>query len=229
MSTSNHKLMSTISAWLDRNSLYIALLVAWVAMLGSLYFSEVAGFIPCVLCWYQRILMYPLTLLLAIGLIRRDANLPFLVLPFSILGLGVSTYHYLLEKTDIFDATATCQVSAPCTTAWINWFGFITIPFLALIGFLTITLMTVIALYAGEPIEDEDQRTPWRPVLSIIVAVLIAFAILAQTNRRPAQATAIFSINKPSVVDQNDGTTQQHAHVTSHFIAMLGSISDEVF
>src|SRR5690349_8017587 len=120
-------IMSTLSTWLDRKSLYIALLAAWVAMLGSLYFSEVAHFVPCVLCWYQRILMYPLTLLLAIGLMRKDENLPLLVLPFSVLGLGVATYHYLLEKTDLFDATATCQAGAPCTTAWINWFGFVTI------------------------------------------------------------------------------------------------------
>src|SRR5215216_2101426 len=152
--------MATLSNWLDRKSLYIALLAAWVAMLGSLYFSEVAGYVPCILCWYQRILMYPLTLILAVGLLRKDANLPFFVLPFSVLGLCVASYHYLLEKTDIFDAMATCQASAPCTTAWINWFGFITIPFLSLIGFLTITLMTVIALHAGEPMDEEDTFIP---------------------------------------------------------------------
>ena len=70
--------MSTLSAWLDRTSLYMALLAAWVAMLGSLYFSEIAHYVPCVLCWYQRILMYPLALILAIGLLRRDRQLPFL-------------------------------------------------------------------------------------------------------------------------------------------------------
>ena len=99
------------------------------------------------------------------------------------VGLGVSTYHYLLEKTHLFDASATCQAGAPCTIAWINWFGFVTIPFLALIGFLTITLMTVIALHAGEPLDDESAASPWRAVAGIIAAVLSAFAILVWFNR----------------------------------------------
>lgn len=64
--------MTRVSNWLNRNSLYIALLTAWIAMCGSLYFSEVNGFVPCTLCWYQRILMYPLTLVLGVGLLRRD-------------------------------------------------------------------------------------------------------------------------------------------------------------
>ena len=95
-----------INHGLNRSALYIALMVAWVAMLGSLYFSEVKGYVPCPLCWYQRILMYPLAGLIAFGLLRLDTNLPYLVLPFSILGMCVSTYHYLLEKTELFDATA---------------------------------------------------------------------------------------------------------------------------
>lgn len=64
---------------LDRLGLvsrHIALLAAWIATCGSLFFSEVLGWVPCVLCWYQRILMYPLALLLAIGIVRRDRGLP---------------------------------------------------------------------------------------------------------------------------------------------------------
>src|SRR4028119_818395 len=75
---------------LDRLGLvsrHIALLAAWIAMCGSLFFSEVLGWVPCVLCWYQRILMYPLALLLAIGIIRRDRGLYIYVLPFSIAGI----------------------------------------------------------------------------------------------------------------------------------------------
>ena len=118
-------------------ALYVALLAAWTAMLGSLYFSEVSGYLPCTLCWYQRILMYPLTGLIAFGILRRDWHLPFLVLPFSLLGQAISTYHYLLEKTTIFGAPTACREGISCTTPWINWFGFITIPFLAMIGKLT--------------------------------------------------------------------------------------------
>ena len=99
--------MERVSIWLNRNSMYIALVAAWIAMCGSLYFSEVKGYIPCTLCWYQRILMYPLTVIIAIGLLRRDWHLPYYILPLSIFGMCVSTYHYLLEKTDIF-AGASC-------------------------------------------------------------------------------------------------------------------------
>lgn len=76
----------------------LALLVAITATLGSLYYSEVAKFVPCTLCWYQRILMYPLTLILLVGIIKQDEHLPFYVLPFSLLGMGVSTYHVLIEN-----------------------------------------------------------------------------------------------------------------------------------
>lgn len=174
--------MTKLSEQLDRYSLYLALLAAWVAMLGSLYFSEVAGYIPCTLCWYQRILMYPLSLLLALGLLRNDPNLPLLVLPFSLLGLGFSTYHYLLEKTNLFSNATACQSSVPCTVAWINWLGFITIPFLALIGFLIISIMSIIALHASKPTGDPEEATPWLPVASIVLVTLLAFGTLAQLS-----------------------------------------------
>ena len=81
--------------------LYGALITAWTATMGSLYFSEVSGFTPCTLCWYQRILMYPLAGLLTLGIMRRDPHLPHLILPFSLVGQGVAVYHFLLQKTPI--------------------------------------------------------------------------------------------------------------------------------
>lgn len=186
--------MERLSLWLNRNSMYIALVAAWVAMCGSLYFSEVRGYVPCVLCWYQRILMYPLAGFIAIGLLRRDSNLPYYVLPFSVFGLSMSTYHYLLEKTDLFDGSAVCTQGVSCTTQWINWFGFVTIPFLALIGFLIITLMSIIALLNGEPAtEDEEgapQRTPWLQVLVPVFIVLAIFAVLFNTSSESQAASA---------------------------------------
>ncbi len=119
----------------------IALIAAWAATLGSLYFSEVLNFIPCSLCWYQRILMYPLAVILLVGLIRRDEGIFIYVLPFSMTGVILSTYHYLLQKTDIFTHSAVCDTGIPCTTTWINLFGFVTIPFLALTAFLIISVM----------------------------------------------------------------------------------------
>lgn len=202
--------MDRFSYWLERGSLHIALLAAWIAMLGSLYFSEVAHYIPCTLCWYQRILMYPLTLVLAIGLLRRDENTPLLALPFSVLGIGVSTYHVLLEKTDWFSGAATCQVGVPCTVLWINWFGFITIPFLALIAFLIITVMAITAQQAGEPApvaEDEEPGRAWPSVVAVIAAVSLAFAALTAFTPSSAAADMPFTpITAQAAMTQLDGT-----------------------
>ncbi|MBI3959594.1 MAG: c-type cytochrome [Chloroflexi bacterium] len=155
-------------------ALYVALLAAWTAMLGSLYFSEVRGFVPCALCWYQRILMYPLAGLIAFGILRRDWHLPFLVLPFSLLGQAISTYHYLIQKTTIFGAPTACAAGVPCTTVWINWLGFITIPFLAMIAFLIITVAMLTAYYSDQP--DEERRLPARwPVFAIVAIALLVY------------------------------------------------------
>lgn len=214
--------MERFSDWVDRSSLYIALLAAWVAMCGSLYFSEVAGYIPCMFCWYQRILMYPLAVIIAVGIWRQDRHLPFYVLPLSIGGIGVSTYHYLLQKTSLFSELSTCQVGVPCSGIWINWLGFITIPFLALIAFFIITMMTVIALQAGLPGADEDDddlieepsaqpralSRPWLPAVVIIAIVVIVFLILGQLGSSTADthATTEFSIVEGGAQTLMDGT-----------------------
>lgn len=185
--------MAKLSYWLDRSSMYIALLASWIAMLGSLYFSEVMGFVPCELCWYQRILMYPLTAVLAVGLLVRDRYLPKIVLPLSTLGIFVSLYHYLLEKTDLFDAVTVCSMGVSCTTMWINWFGFVTIPFLALVAFTIITVMSMVAWLAGEPDDSEEgvQRA-WLPVAAIVGAVVVVFGVMFSAGwARTEQARAI--------------------------------------
>lgn len=151
-------------------------------MLGSLYFSEVRGYVPCALCWYQRILMYPLTGLIAFGILRRDRHLPFLVLPFSLLGQGVSTYHYLIQKTTIFGAPTACAAGVPCTTVWINWLGFITIPFLAMIAFLIITIAMLTAYYSDQPSEESRLPTRWPVVAIIAVALLIYGGVYGQAQ-----------------------------------------------
>jgi len=193
--------MTRLSEWLNHNSLYIALLAAWIAMTGSLYFSEVMGYIPCTLCWHQRILMYPLTAVIAVGLLRRDWHLPYYVLPLSVFGLAMSTYHYLLEKTDLFDAMAACRQGVSCTTQWINWFGFVTIPFLALVAFLVITIMSVIALVNAQPaVEDEEGEpihTPWLKVggtITAVLAVAAVFWITGTPQPKVAADTATFPL-----------------------------------
>ncbi len=119
---------------------YLAFAPALAALLGSLYYSEIAGFVPCTLCWYQRILMYPLSLIILIGLIKHDEYLPTYVLPFSILGIFASTYHNLIQY-GLVSHSASCSTGIPCTLRYVNYFGFITIPLMALTAFILITLV----------------------------------------------------------------------------------------
>lgn len=152
---------STAVAWGCR---YVALLTACLATGGSLFFSEVLGWLPCTLCWYQRIAMYPLTVLLAVGILRRDTGLPLFVLPLSVSGASISLYHYLLIKTDWFPPPP-CRAGVPCTVDYIDLLGFINIPFLALTAFLIITLMMVVAWVAPTS-KSSTVPTDWRSLLA---------------------------------------------------------------
>ncbi len=121
--------------------LYLAWLVAITATAGSLYFSEVRLFAPCSLCWYQRILMYPLVIILGIASYRQDRSVVHYALPLSVLGGGVSLFHYLEQKVPGFSTPTICRMGVPCNQEYINWLGFITIPFLALVAFTLITIV----------------------------------------------------------------------------------------
>ena len=118
-------------------ALWLAWLVAATAMAGSLYFSEVAGLTPCALCWYQRIAMYPLAIILLVAAVRRD----WAVRPYAtvLAGIGalVAAYHVLLQRIPGLPS-GSCSLEAPCSAIDLERFGFITIPVMALVGFLTI-------------------------------------------------------------------------------------------
>ncbi len=120
------------------------LLIAWLAsivsMVGSLFFSEVMKFVPCNFCWYQRIMMYPLVILLGVAFYQEDHKVTRYVLPLSILGIIVSGYHYALQKIPALKAFEVCTSGVPCSGQYINWLGFITIPLLAFVGFTIITI-----------------------------------------------------------------------------------------
>lgn len=120
--------------------IYMAWIVSIVATLGSLYFSEIRGFIPCELCWYQRILMYPLSVILGIAAYYNETTIKKYVLPISIIGGLISLYHYMVQKVPGFASIKPCTQGVPCNAAYINWLGFITIPFLALMAFTLITI-----------------------------------------------------------------------------------------
>ncbi|MGG5252691.1 disulfide oxidoreductase [Neobacillus sp. SM06] len=119
-------------------------LVALISTLGSLYFIEVLHYAPCTLCWYQRILMYPLAVILGIAFYRNDWKIYIYALPLSILGIIVSGYHTALQKIPYLQQFEKCQTGIPCSKDYLNWFGFITIPMMAFVAFTMITISLVI-------------------------------------------------------------------------------------
>lgn len=125
--------------------LYPAWLIAIVATAGSLYFSEVRLFVPCVLCWYQRILMYPLTVLLGVTTYRQDGRAFAYSLPLALLGMLVALYHVLHQKIPGFGSAAACRSGVPCDMQYINWLGFISIPVLSLTAFTAITILLLVS------------------------------------------------------------------------------------
>jgi disulfide bond formation protein DsbB len=116
--------------------LWAAFVVAALATGGSLFFSEIAGFVPCDLCWFQRICMYPLSILTLFAAAHGDHRVARYFIPFPAIGACVSVYHLLIENQVIAEPSA-CRIGgAGCAVKWINEFGYMTIPTLALTGFL---------------------------------------------------------------------------------------------
>ena len=126
----------------ERPLLLAAWLTALVASVGSLYYSEVVGFPPCLLCWYQRIAMYPLVLVLGVGFLRDDAGAWLYGLPLSVVGLGIAGYHVLIQHRPALDVGA-CDAAAPCTVRYVAAYGFISIPVMAGFGFLLISALLI--------------------------------------------------------------------------------------
>jgi disulfide bond formation protein DsbB len=124
-------------------ALVVAATVAVVAMLGSLYYSEVADFPPCRLCWYQRIAMYPLAVILPIAAWRRDHQVRWYALPLAVAGGAVSIYHVAVERFPSLESGA-CEVTNPCSTIWVETFGYLTIPTMALSAFALIALLLAV-------------------------------------------------------------------------------------
>ena len=122
-------------------TLELATMIATGATLGSLYFSEIRNFVPCEYCWYQRIAMYPLALILLIATIRRDKNITPYALTLSLAGFGISAYHYQLQLFP--EQSSSCGLDAACTYRWIEVFGFVTIPLLALTSFAFVSMVLV--------------------------------------------------------------------------------------
>lgn len=128
---------------------YVAWLQALIATTGSLYFSEVMHLPPCTLCWYQRIMMYPLVFVLAVSLLTADRRVRAYALPLSVTGLLIAIYHNLLYYGVIPEGLTQCAAGVSCTARQIEWLGFVTIPLLSLTAFSIITLSLLFTKVRG--------------------------------------------------------------------------------
>ncbi len=142
------------SVWMP---LFAAWLVSLVATMGSLFFSEVMLLPPCVLCWYQRICMYPLAVITTVGLVTRDRHVARYLWPLTLTGLVIAVYHNLLYYHLIPDSITPCATGVSCTDVQIQWLGFITIPLLSLAAFCIIVgcLVWFRARLKGSAHEDQ--------------------------------------------------------------------------
>jgi disulfide bond formation protein DsbB len=140
--------------------LWLGFVVAAIATGGSLFFSEIAGYFPCELCWYQRIGAYPLSIILLLAALRNDHRVARYLLPLPVAGAGVAVYHLLIQE-GVAGQSKTCFLSAPggCGTKWINEFGYMTIPVLALTGFLLMLGLLLLAMseHGGQEGADEPR------------------------------------------------------------------------
>ena len=124
--------------------LFICWLIASISTLGSLFFSEIMKFPPCVLCWYQRICLFPLVLILSMGLFPFDKSVVKFALPLALAGWFIAFYHNLLYAGIIPESIQPCSQGVSCTEDYINLFGIFTIPMLSLISFSTIVALLFI-------------------------------------------------------------------------------------
>lgn len=129
---------------------YSILLVSLVATSGSLYYSEIVGFIPCELCWYQRILMYPIVAISLVGIIKKDREFWKYILPLSLIGMCVSAYHVYIQTFLSEEGVEACSGAVPCTVKYLNVFGFADIPFFCLIAFIIINALILTKIKFGK-------------------------------------------------------------------------------
>lgn len=143
-------------------------LQAFVATFGSLYYSTFgdpavnflagnlfpynSGFTPCLLCWFARILMYPITIISYLGMVKQDRKFTDYILPMSLIGVALETYHYALQKLPIHNVFE-CSSNNPCNAMEVNYFGFITIPFLCLTAFVVISVLSLVNMWINRKLD----------------------------------------------------------------------------
>jgi disulfide bond formation protein DsbB len=151
--------LRALRAAIEGYELWLAFLVAAIATGGSLFFSEIAHFVPCELCWFQRICMYPLSITTLLAALADDERIARYLLPLPVAGAGVAVYHLLVENGVVGQSTS-CLISAPggCGVKWIDEFGYVTIPTLALTGFALAFAFLLLAAFAPSYLEVDERQ-----------------------------------------------------------------------
>ncbi len=127
--------------------LFLAWLLAAISTLGALFLGEVMGYTPCVLCWYQRICMFPLVLILGAGLFPLDLKVLRYALPLTLTGLGIAVFQMLVQYGVVSESITPCTEGVPCSQVAVEWFGFLTIPLLSVAAFLAIAVFMIVAYF----------------------------------------------------------------------------------
>lgn len=142
----------------------LAWIVALVATLGSLYYSEIADLFPCRLCWFQRIAMYPLSVILLVGALRREATVRFYAYPLAMIGFAIAGYHRVVQLYPSLETKACAASGVGCAGSLVKQFGYVTIPWMALSAFALIIVLLWAAGIAARR-SDEDQEPGVRSAL----------------------------------------------------------------
>lgn len=140
-----------LRALVDDRGRWMAFAVAAGAMASSLYYSEHVGFLPCEFCWFQRIAMYPLAVILLVAAITNDRRVARYVIPIAVIGAALSIYHYQLQLFP--EQASSCSPDIPCHAQWVDEFGFVSIPLMALCGFISVIALHV-AMWRARGVED---------------------------------------------------------------------------
>jgi len=133
-------------AWIERHSLLFSFIVALIAMLGSLTYSDVIGYEPCKLCWYQRILMYPEVFLFGLALFRKEKSILPYALTLAIIGQFIAFYHFIIQLGVLPAPCTVSGYSVSCAKVFVLQFGYITIPLMAFTAFIMIIFFSLIGM-----------------------------------------------------------------------------------
>lgn len=145
--------------WLGRYALYIIFIQLLAAIIGSMYFSNILLFAPCTLCWYQRIALFPIILTIIAGIIKNDRTVYHYIFPTAIIGWIIALFHNLLYYGIIPETLAPCTTGVSCTTKFVEYFGFITIPLLSFLAFTAIIILTNEYRLYQKRIQDQKVKT----------------------------------------------------------------------